>query len=440
MPRRRTPWYLLLVALAGGCPSDCDTSSYPTTSGRWLLMTDELVADPLDLPGQQGKQQDEPLLVGTRWCPAFHMCEGDKCGESPADLVADCFSPRVEGPGQADGLCLEVTGGGALVWRFDPSPCEHPGLFFPEELRLQAVAADQVRGRLGSYLDALALDYLSPETGSSFPPGLVRPADAPVLKLAADQPVHLAVNLWAGERRVAWSPEQASLEVEVLRGAAPIAALDVRATIAVQAPAGSEAALFLVVGASRVALGQIRGVPSAAFRALEAVVAYDANFGEVAGSRIPSGVRAVVRDDEGDLVYGAAAEWEVLAGSFPLMPADLIAEGKNLDYIMLNDGSVEDGESTWCFPTPNNGTRSFTGRIAARVGDLRAEVDLAWTYRASRDRDGPFKSLRPGANCQGPGFPEIGACACTGAPPQAPPLALLAVLALATTRRRRPCG
>src|SRR5690606_8551504 len=134
---------------------------------------------------------------------------------------AQCYSGSVEGPGESDGLCIEVTGSGELLWRFDPIPCEHEGLFFPQQVLLRGDAPVQLRGRLVSYLDAQALIALSPGTGE-FSPEMVQPLDATLLKLAADQPVQMAVNLWAGDRRVAWSADETTLlEVEVLSGEAP---------------------------------------------------------------------------------------------------------------------------------------------------------------------------------------------------------------------------
>ena len=91
----------------------------------------------------------------------------------------------------------------------------------------------------------------------------------------------------------------------------------------------------------------------------------------------------------------------------------------------------------WCFPTPIIGARDFTGRIAAHVAGLDAEVDLAWTYVVPTEDVDILKPLHPGPNCEGPGFDEPGACACTSAPQHGPVLVSLALLALGTARRRR---
>ncbi len=437
MPRRRAPWPLLLLGLAAGCPDNCDegtpASYYVTESGKWEFSAGKLQADPCDLPGSAGHQKDEPLLVGTRWCPRISGAQ------------SECYEDSITGPGQLDGDCLEVTGSGELLWRFDPIPCDHEGLFFPELLRVRSLDASEVRGRLVSYLDALALADLSPETGA-FPLEAMRPPDATLLKVAAGEPVDMAVNLWAGERRVAWSGDRASLEVEVLHGEAPIAVLDEEfATVLLQFPAGSEAALSLVVGPTRVPLGHVRGVALETLEELEVVVAYT-NYPnpDESRSRIPTGARAVARDGDGDLVYGARAEWEVLAGSFPFMPTNFYTDDANHDdanhdYTLLIDKTVdpEGNESNLCFMTPTIGVHSFTGRIAANVAGLHAEVDLAWSYEELRENAEYLEPLRPGPNCEGPGFEEPGACACTSAPQHGPVLACLALLALGTARRRR---
>lgn len=439
MPRRRARWPLLLLALAAGCPSSCgeQLSFYLSESGRWRLDSSGLRTDPCDLPGTAGIQKDEALLVGTRWCPEFE-CVDEDCGGA-SRFNAACYATSVEGPGEADGACIDITGSGELLWRFVPSPCEVAGIHLPEGVRLRGAALDEVRGRLVSYLDTEGKDYLSPETGP-FPADIFPPADAELLKVAADQPVHMAINLWASERRVAWAGKQNSLEVEVLRGKAPDIRLDERSTVFVQVPTGTEAALTLVVGPTRVPLGRVRGVAIDTLEQLEIVVAYQPLPGE--NSRVPWAARAVARDREGDLVYGARAEWEVLAGSFAFSPTDLYTEGANLDYTLLIDTELEDDETSWCFPTPATGARSYTGRIAADVAGLHAEVDLAWTYQApSGEVDDIFEEAlnreRPSPDCEGPGFDEPGACECTSDPRGAPPLALLALVALGTVRRRR---
>ncbi len=429
MPRRRAAWSLLLLGLAAGCPDDCDRDPghYLTESKNWQLSSDHLQADPCDRPGSKGTQKNEPMLVGTRWCPKLSGKRGE------------CYEASVAGPAQLDGECIELTGSGEVLWRFDPIPCEHEGLFFPEQIRIRSLAASEVRGRLVSYLDALALDYLSSGTGA-FPLEAMQPPDATLLKVAADEPVHMAVNLWAGERRVAWSDDRVSLEVELLRGEAPVATLDEEAaTVFLQFPAGSEAALSLVVGPTRVALGRVRGVALDTLKELEVLVAYGNPNREDARSQIPTAARAVARDGDGDLVYGARAEWEVLAGSFPFTPTWFYRDDANHDYTMLIDPAADPqkNEAPWCFPTPITGARSYTGRIAAHVAGLEADVDLAWTYAVPSEDVNLLKLQQPGPNCEGPGFEEPGACACTSAPQHGPVLVCLALLALGTARRRR---
>ena len=440
MPRR-APWPLLLLALAAGCPDDCGDreSYYFSESGRWQLSTSQLQSDACDLPGSSGIQTDEALLVGTRWCPRFE-CADEFCEAADARFRSACYATSVEGPGEAAGACIDITGSGELLWRFVPSPCDVEGTHLPEQVRLRGAALDEVRGRLVSYLDAEGKDYLFSGTGA-FPAELFPPADAELLKVAADQPVHMAINLWAGERRVAWSVEDMWLAVEVLRGETPHINLDERGTVLLQVPAGTEAALTLVTGPTRVSLGRVRGVPLDTLAQLEVVVAYGPFPQE--NSRVPVAARAVARDGEGDLVYGAKAEWEVLAGSFPFTPVFFYAEGTNRDYTLLIDAAADDDEqSYWCFPMPVTGARSYTGRITADVAGLHAEVDLAWTYQApSSEVGGIFEDAlnkqRPGPNCEGPGFDEPGACECTSDPRGAPPLALLTLVALGTARRRR---
>ncbi len=445
MAVRRRDCCLLLLALAGGCPEDCSDGdgdgSYVSSSGRWSFSTAALQFDPCEHPGGPGMQEQEALLAGTRWCPEI-ACDEMLCGAAPdAEVLAACYRASVDGPAQADGACLVLEGEGEVLWRFEPQPCAVPGVFPPEQLALRSAAAPALRGRLVSYLDTMSRKYLSAETGE-FPTGLEPAADAELLKLAADQPVHLLIDLRVDDRRVAWPAEGAAITVDTLRGAAPEVELGERATLFLRVPAGSEAALTLTLEDAVVSLGRVVGVPSAALAELEIVVGYGRNPDD--GSRMPIGARAVVRDGEGDLVYGARAEWEVLDGSFPLSPIPYYREDCNYDYIALVDSAAAEDESAWCFTNPSSGARSYTGSIAARVANLHSDVDLAWTAEVPPPGGfgdlfaGAFARAKPNPHCQGPGFADVAeGCGCRGDPCGGEGPALLGLLALGTARRRR---
>ena len=445
-PRRRPGCLLLLLALAGGCPEDCSEKGdghYISTSGRWTFSTAALQFDPCEKPGAPDMQTREALLAGTRWCPSIG-CDEMFCPTAPdLDVLTTCYSTVADGPATADGPCLQLTGDGEVVWRFEPLPCATPGIFLPEQITLRSAAAPALRGRLVSYLDTMSRKYLSAETGE-FPADLEPAADATTLKVAADQPLHLAIDLRIGDRRVAWPAEGAAIAVDTLRGAPPTVELDERSTLFLQVPAGSEAALTLTVEDAAVPLGRVLGLPPDALADLELVVAYGRNPDD--GSRMPIGARAVVRDRDGDLVYGARAEWEVLDGSFPLSAIPFYRDDSNHDYIALVDTAAAEDESAWCFTNPDTGARSYTGRIAAQVADLHAEVDLAWSAEIPPPGGfgdlfaGTFNRPKKNTHCQGPGFADDDAgCGCRSAPPTASLalLALLALLSLGTARRRR---
>ena len=76
MPRRRAARLILLLGFAAGCRADDGASLYFTESKSWSLVSDHLQADVSDLPGSVGRQQDEPMLVGTRWCPEISCYRG----------------------------------------------------------------------------------------------------------------------------------------------------------------------------------------------------------------------------------------------------------------------------------------------------------------------------------------------------------------------------
>ncbi len=124
--------------------------------------------------------------------------------------------------------------------------------------------------------------------------------------------------------------------------------------------------------------------------AFEVVVAYGPE--DSYGVRAPAAARAVVRDDEGDLVYGARAGWEVLEGSFPLVP------------FSFHDADANHDEAV-------------------------APKDLDDLFG-----DGSADKSKP--DCHGPGFPDAG-CGCRSGPRGGAAAALLGLLALGTARRRR---
>lgn len=444
MALRRSGAHLMaLAALACSCPTTCWNEdivvNYVSTSERWNFGLDGLQFDPCERPGRAGMQEHEAFLAGSRWCPQVSCSEGSGCYVDN-DAVAACYTTRVTGPAEVDELCLEFTGTGEVQWSFDPIPCTYPGIFLPEQIRVHAAAPADIHGRLVSYLDRMGRRYMTAEQGD-FPEDLEPAADAGVFKVAADEPVHVNIELRAGARRVAWFEGEAELQVELVRGAAPEVALGERSTLFLRVPAASEAALSLVLGETIVPLGRVIGVPADALAELEVVIAYGRE--EDFGVRAPAAARAVVRDREGDLVYGARAEWEVLAGSFPFAPApvagDVVA---NRDYIsLLRPDDDDEDAALWCFTVPSSGSLDYTGRIAARVGELAAEVELAWTvvHPPPAGADDLFAdAFRGGPNqhCEGPGFPGEG-CSCRSERGGAAP-GLFGLLVLAAIRRRRP--
>ncbi len=428
-PRGRARSLLVLLTLAAGCPDGCDEEgegAYASLSGRWRFTTAGLQFDPCRYPGQSGTPDGEAILAGTRWCPGIDTDSNH----------FECFTASVlEGPATTDGACLELTGDGDVVWRFDPRPCDSDEILLPEHLRVHASTAAHIHGRLVSYMDAMSRDGLVPPTGA-FPAELEQPPDAKVLKVAADQPVHVAIDLRAGDRRVAWLEADAAIEVLTLRGAPPEVELNERSTVFLRVPAGTEAALTLAAGSERVPLGRVVGVPAQALADLEVVVAYSPPSRNY--SSMPIGARAVVRDEQGDLVYGAHAEWEVLDGSFPLTRFPFIREGVNLDYTLLIEPFGD--YSPWCFADPRIGGYDYKGRIAARVGDLRGEAEFAWSVvvKIETVEDVLAERAAPNPHCQGPGFSD-GAldCECDArSRGGGEALLMLLLLALGTGRRR----
>ncbi len=417
--RRKHRWLPFVCLGFSACPATCETY-YFTTSENFKLSTDDLASDPCQHPGTD----HEPLLVGTRWCPET-MCELPSSICYPEETLFDCHEASVTGPAEVDGTCLRVTGAGAIVWQFLATPCDRPEskpLLDPddEEVHLRGVTADEVQGTILPFFDREGSVLVSADRS----PGTIpTPADDEPLKLVADAPVHLAINLHATDGRlVAWNHAAAEIVYTQTTGPTPMVVINPDASIDVTMAKGSASTLALAYAGHQIPLRRLEAVAVDDLQQIEVLVGFQMSE---AGT-YPTAARAIVRDSAGDLVYGAPVTWSVTAGSFPL--TYLIAD-KNLDYSRLTD---EGGLG--CFVYPRVGTREYTGGIAASFAGLRDEVLFNFTAAAD-EKPGLLSSSYISPNCSGPGYGRGCGCQTSARGPDA--LAALALLLFATRRRRK---
>lgn len=214
----------------------------------------------------------------------------------------------------------------------------------------------------------------------------------------------------------------------------PTVALAEELRLTLTVPAGSEADLTFVVAGQSIALGRVLAVDPADLDDLDVVVGYGHEVVDDAPDlHVPFGVRAVLRDRDGDLVYGAPVTWEVEDGAFPILAIEDWAD-ETIDrvgeYVVLYDYASE--TSPVCFAPPLLGTSEYAGRVVARHAGLSAAAEFTWTVSAdSVDAQGD-----PSPRCEGPGFAP-GACGCTSTPRSGDAIVVAVTLLLVGSRRRR---
>lgn len=422
MPSRRA-LSIALLSLLSACSEPCDGSSYfLSSSTRWRLSSDELVADVCE--HVEGR---EHMVAGARWCPTLSTTDGSPEVALDADL--ECYDISLGGPATLTDGCLEFTAAGAVQLKLtrDPVACEPPKNTKDEEVtfNLRVAAPADIRGELSPHVDRQAIAGLTAQEGRAFPPDITPLRDATTTKIVAGGASTLAINLWSGEDPVAWPSGQATVQATAIRGEPPLLALDGLA-VTVTAPAGSEAELELVIADRPIPLGRIVAVDPSELRELDVVIAF--------WNADPAGARAVIRDGDGDLVYGAPVAWEVEDGAFPLSPP--ITEGVDADYVQFVDDDMNLNLEEYlpiCYKPPLFGTSEYTGRITASFAGLSDTAEFTW--KSSAPENGYDHTLDPAPSCEGPGFGE--GCGCTTSPRSGDALGLAALLLLAARRRRR---
>lgn len=452
---------LALIVLAGGCVESsrgCDPG--------WRSEEDQLLFnDATIISGAEGYFQNTgPLLVGTVICPRIDcvrpeiedednppldLCpaNADETKSNPALLA--CFDQEVFGANQVGG-CLVFDTPGTAVWSFTPRSCEAmAGGFspFPDEVTFDVVPAESVKAWFRPDADLWALDNLVAGPGESFPTDAVRePGDA--VKLLGGQTVRLPVVLESPYGDVGWQtrhPEAfgnatvASIDVEAVTGDAPEVLLTSDGALEIVIEPGARANLTLSTEAADFALGQIIGVSADDIESLQLVVGY-AEGDDAPPS--PAGARAILRDDDGDPVYGARIEWEVVEGRLGVARADLSPEGQpdpqapDCEYMALAGD---------CYQQPYRDAL-VRARLAARFEDLEDIADVEWIIVPG---DGEFydefasvfggvsSGERPPTTypCEGPG--ALG-CQCSSQSSPPAPASWAAMMAgLLLLRRRR---
>ncbi len=411
-----TRWMILPTAcalLAGltGCPDDAVLSE----GGQWELGTGTLVTG-----AHRGYAYGEPVLAGTPLCSTLEFEGQVPEGHEAAEVLDECVEQSIEGPASWDEACLLLEEAGEVTWYLDPTDCplQESGLDLQADRIVFEVAdPDGVEGQIHQWIEEYAAVDL--EIEPAIPDEWTNPPGEPFLVMA-DQRVTLFPRLVdpATGTPVAWYGPGGEVWATAVEGAFERAEVgESMGWMGLVLGEDAVVDLGVAVGDDLWTAGTARAVGADAPATLEVVVGY---LGEGDDDhRQPFGARAIVRDDQGRLIYGTPVTWEVTEGELAVYPG---ATGDSwdlpgADYAQLADACIR--------PSENVGPRSVV--LEASYGDLTDAIEIAWTFRDEPASDDGWEAPE---ECQS------GGCSCTTAGGAAP-TALAALLPLMLWVRRR---
>jgi MYXO-CTERM domain-containing protein len=396
--RHLLPAPLLLLAA-------CDGGSFETDHGQLEISASSMV----DFAA--GPDGPSRFLAGTAICPSVSVSPDDRPAGDYEPL--DCFAQSFAGPVEPDADCLALTGAGTVDWTFTPQAC--PGNDFgyapvDDHVAIEVVAPDAVEGRLPMRVEELA-ESLADDPGVRLDhPDGWRLADGEPLRLVAGQPfdVQPALRTIADGVPVAW--EDGTLRSD---GTTVIDAEEAVGMFRLLATKGETAALTLDVAGTPFPVGTIEGVAESAVASIEIALAFAQD--PDTGISSPYAARAVLRDADGALLFGAPVSWR-----FPKLRLATGPENgfPGRDYVSFSDECTD--------PATTIGEQH--GTLVASVAGVSASTELVWTPRLEA---APQDGWAAAEDCQPPAL-----CGCASGGPTPGGFTLLGLVALARRRRR----
>ncbi len=373
--------------------SACETRSATSEQGQFHITVDDVVTDVVGGVSSRG-----PVLVGTALC-----------GEprAQAGSLAACFEPGAAGAASLnDEGCLVIDGPGEAAWTFTAQTCAVPtpdgSPWIDDEVVFTGVSLSSVTASLDHWPERLITEaeQAAPETVDGEVPTDWVPAPGEPLQVVegAAFTLPLALRHADFEDAVAWDPAAMTVRVgdQELEPVAP-------GRFAFGEHAGP---LTAEIDGQSFALGQIELVPSSAVASLELVTS---NVDNDTTSQ-PLAARAIARDADGALVFGAPIAWDLARGQVALEPGGTLP---GEDYTWVRD-ACEDGAV---------GKRGAT--VRARLGELTATAAMRWDL----GDEAISLSTGPDPMCEA-------SCGCTSASRSPAALGWIAA-AVALLRRRR---
>lgn len=297
-------------------------------------------------------------------------------GQDGIYLLERCYDVAIKGASKTEGDCVVLDALGAVEVDFTPrADCSYVEdmVDLPADVfRLEVVPIDGLRAGLEWYGELFAAHFLN--FYEPAPTGWIPAADEPLL-LVPDVEVVFPINVInaAGER-VAWELSQGRV-LEARDGGAPreLSPLEDQDSLwPVSIKAGQRSTISLALAGVEMPVAEVVATPADQAASLEIVA------GHLEG---PYAARAVVRDGEGRVIYGAPVEWIVVEGEVMLAPVEEVQLPP--EYTMIGDR---------CKPPP---AAAETRRVVvrARLGELVDEVEMEWVAMPLEEpSDTPFEA------------------------------------------------
>ena len=364
---------LLLVACEGGFWSN-NEQLYFEPDG-------DLVASPF-----ASFDPSVPMVEGSRLCAAI---EGE-------GMDASCFSVGIEGPADLVDACVEPNGLGAITWTFEPESCttdDDGELLVSDQVDLLSVGIDTVDARMVQWpeeaVESGAFEFEHPPVKGWIESGTFRIVDGGWLRLP--------VLLEDASGVVAWNDSRAEFAI---RGDDGVSVERIEpGWLEVRAKQGARGTVTLTYASRSFDLIEVLGVADDPAE-VELYVFED---------EAPGGIRALVRDDAGRLIYGSQVDWSLTRGDLVLTPGGALP---GPDYLLIEDKCLIGAEA--------EGPREAV--VKARAGKKTAKATLEWDGLTGPDEVDP--------NCQ-----SARGCGCQSTPSGASWLAI--AVAIVVGRRRR---
>lgn len=408
---------LAVAAMMSACDSPPD---YESEQGQIGLRGEGLDGETIDRP-----RPSIDAVVGSSVCLTFDGWfepDGETYhtrSEEPDDAwLRECFELEPSAGLRLDGSCVVLDGVGQGSLGLAPTSCELDDVreFVEDALPVRAYGLDELTL---SYPDLATyfVESQDPGPADAFPPRPPRAAGTP-MRVLAGSPYMVLVQPVAREapsRTVAYSDG-----VEQFVGDTPVefaASSSGAATLVLDVDQRLQ--LQLALPAGNLEGDEVVGVDPALATELGIIAGYTSCSTCEDGYSVPSFAYAVIRDADGDELFGGDVRWTIdgaaISTEAPLDPA--------LSQLIM----IESG----CNPEDAGAER--TAMLHAELGGLTADVELAYTCPDEDEGDDWGAEVVDGE----PSDADLG-CGCDAQRRDAPVGSLgVLVLGLLARRRRR---